>query len=91
MIEGENKVEEKTAFTGNLALLRVCAIILIVNVLNIIINMLFTLVRGGILSALWRTLTTSSLEDIIATAGLIFASGWDWIGSCINNRSVAIS
>ena len=32
---------EKTRFNGNLALLRVCAIALIVNVFNIIIKMLF--------------------------------------------------
>ena len=66
---------EKTRFNGNLALLRVCAIVLIVNVFNIIIKMLFIAWRGGLLASLWSALTTSSFEDFLATGGLLIASG----------------
>ena len=76
MNEGEIKVAEKTQFNGNLALLRVCAIVLIVNVFNIIIKMLLVAERGGVLASLWSALTTSSFEDIIAAIGLLFVSGW---------------
>lgn len=68
-------MDEKPAFNGNLALLRVCAIVLIVNVFNIIIKMLFIAWRGGLLASLWSALTTSSFEDFLATGGLLIASG----------------
>lgn len=74
MNEGENKVEEKPAFTGNLALLRVCAIMFIVIVFGYIANMLLV-GRGEVLVSLWSALTTSSFEDILATIGLFFTSG----------------
>lgn len=66
---------EKTRFNGNLALLRVCAIVLIVNVFNIIIKMLFVAWRGGLLASLWSALTTSSFEDLLGTVGLLIVSG----------------
>ena len=72
---GEHKVAEKTGFNGNLALLRVCAVILIANVLSMVSNMLFMVGRGGGLSALWETITASSFEDIIAMIGLLIVSG----------------
>ena len=55
MNEGEHKVAEKTGFNGNLALLRVCAIILIVNVLSMVTNMLLMVGQGGGLLALWES------------------------------------
>ena len=73
MCEGENKVEEKTQFTGNLALLRVCSIIFIISLLKIIASVLF-MGKGGVLVLLWSTLTTSSFEDILAMVGLLIAS-----------------
>ena len=75
MNEGEHKVAEKTGFNGNLALLRVCAIILIVNVLSMVTNMLLIVGQGGGLLALWESITTSSFEDIIAMIGLFVVSG----------------
>ena len=75
MNRGEHKVAEKPGFNGNLALLRVCAVMLIANVLSMVSNMLFMVGRGGGLSALWETITTSSFEDIIAMIGLFIVSG----------------
>lgn len=74
MNEGEIKVAEKSAFNGNLALLRVCAIMFIVIVFGYIANM-FLVGRGELLVSLWSALTTSSFEDILATIGLFFTSG----------------
>ena len=54
---------EKIQFTGNLALLRVCAIVFIVNLLNIVVNMSIIAARGGFFSSLWSALTNSSFED----------------------------
>ena len=75
MNEGEIKVAEKTQFNGNLALLRVCAIIFIISLLKIIASVLF-MGNGGVLALLWSTLTTLSFEDIIAAIGLLFVSNW---------------
>jgi hypothetical protein len=66
---------EKIQFNGNLALLRVCAIVFIVNLLNIVVNMSIMAVRGGVFNSLWSALTTSSFEDLLATVGLMIASG----------------
>jgi hypothetical protein len=66
---------EKIQFTGNLALLRVCAIVYIVNVLNFVFNMSFMAGHGGFFSSLWSALTNSSFEDLLATVGLLVASG----------------
>ncbi len=66
---------EKIQFTGNLALLRVCAIVYIVNVLNFAFNMSFMAGHGGFFSSLWSALTNSSFEDLLATVGLLIASG----------------
>ena len=75
MNEGKIKVAEKTQFNGNLALLRVCAIIFIISLLKIIASVLF-MGNGGVLALLWSTLTTLSFEDIIAAIGLLFVSIW---------------
>ena len=66
---------EKIQFNGNLALFRVCAIVYIVNVLNFVFNMSFMAGHGGFFSSLWRALTNSSFEDLLATVGLLIASG----------------
>ncbi|MBR6455000.1 MAG: hypothetical protein IKS97_10605 [Fibrobacter sp.] len=66
---------EKIQFTGNLALLRVCAIVYIVNVLNFVFNMSFMAGHGGFFSSLWSALTNSSFEDLLATVGLLIVSG----------------
>ena len=66
---------EKIQFNGNLALLRVCAIVYIVNVLNFVFNMSFMAGHGGFFSSLWSALTNSSFEDLLATVGLLVASG----------------
>ena len=75
MCEGENKMEEKSSFTGNLALLRVCAIVYIVNVLKFVFNMSFMAGHGGFFSSLWSALTNSSFEDLLSTIGLLIVSG----------------
>jgi hypothetical protein len=67
--------EKKVSFNGNLALLRVCAIIFIISLLKIIASVLF-MGNGGVLALLWSTLTTLSFEDIIAAIGLLFVSSW---------------
>ena len=66
---------EKNQFNGNLALFRVCAIVYIVNVLNFVFNMSFMAGHGGFFSSLWSALTNSSFEDLLATVGLLIASG----------------
>ena len=66
---------EKNQFNGNLALLRVCVIVYIVNVLNFVFNMSFMAGHGGFFSSLWSALTNSSFEDLLATVGLLIASG----------------
>ena len=66
---------EKNQFNGNLALLRVCVIVYIVNVLNFVFNMSFMAGHGGFFSSLWSALTNSSFEDLLATVGLLVASG----------------
>lgn len=66
---------EKIQFTGNLALLRVCAIVYIVNVLKFVFNMSFMAGHGGFFSSLWSALTNSSFEDLLATVGLLIVSG----------------
>ena len=65
----------KIQFNGNLALLRVCAIVYIVNVLNFVFNISFMAGHGGFFSSLWSALTNSSFEDLLATVGLLVASG----------------
>lgn len=59
----------------NLALLRVCAIVFIVNMLDFITNMLLLAGYAGELTSLWSALTNSSFEDLLATVGLFIASG----------------
>ena len=59
----------------NLALLRVCTIVFVVNILGFIISMLFMAVHAGELATLWNALTNSSFEDLLATVGLLIASG----------------
>ncbi|WP_405323211.1 hypothetical protein [Fibrobacter sp.] len=66
---------EKIQFNGNLALLRVCAVIFIVNILGFITNMLLLAGYSGELASIWSALTTSSFEDLLATVGLLIASG----------------
>ncbi len=59
----------------NLALLRVCAVIFIVNILGFITNMLLLAGHSGELASLWSALTNSSFEDLLGTGGLLIASG----------------
>lgn len=66
---------EKIQFNGNLALLRVCTIVFVVNILGFIISMLFMAVHAGELATLWNALTTSSFEDLLGMGGLLIASG----------------
>lgn len=76
MREGENKMEEKVGFNGNLALFRVCAITLIVNLVGLVAGLLFSVGQDRFfLASLWNALTTSSLDDFIGMAGLFIASG----------------
>jgi len=65
----------KIQFNGNLALLRVCAIVYIVNVLNFVFNISFMAGHGGFFSSLWSALTNSSFEDLLGTVGLLIISG----------------
>ena len=76
MREGENKMEEKSQFNGNLALFRVCAAILIVNMLSLVVSMFFLVGHGGAFS-LWHAFTSASFEDILSMVGLILASCLD--------------
>lgn len=66
---------EKIQFNGNLALFRVCAIVFIANLLNFVVNMCISAGHGGFFSSLWSALTNSSFEDLLATVGLLVASG----------------
>ncbi|WP_173473926.1 hypothetical protein [Fibrobacter succinogenes] len=66
---------EKFQFNGNQTLLRVCVIVFIVNLLNLVINMAVMAGRGGFFSSLWSALTTSSFEDLLGMGGLLIASG----------------
>ena len=66
MCEGENKVEEKTQFTGNLALLRVCAIIVIVSGLSKSLYLSWTLLMSEV--------NDDSLSWAYLPAGLIVAA-----------------
>ncbi|MBQ7080848.1 MAG: hypothetical protein IJM92_14595 [Fibrobacter sp.] len=66
---------EKIQFNGNQTLLRVCVIVFIVNLLNLVINMAVMAGRGGFFSSLWSALTTSSFEDLLGMGGLLIASG----------------
>ncbi|WP_290762621.1 hypothetical protein [Fibrobacter sp. UBA4297] len=66
---------EKNQFNGNLALLRVCVIVFIANLLNFVVNMCISAGHGGFFSSLWSALTNSSFEDLLATVGLLVASG----------------
>ncbi len=59
----------------NLALLRVCAIVFIVNLLNLVANLSVMAGHGGFFSSLWSALTNSSFDDLLATVGLLIASG----------------
>lgn len=75
MREGE-KVEGKIQFNGNLALFRVCAITLIVNLVGLVAGLLFSVGQDRFfLASLWNALTTSSLDDFLGMAGLFIASG----------------
>ena len=75
MCEGE-KVEGKIQFNGNLALFRVCAITLIVNLVGLVAGLLFSVGQDRFfLASLWNALTTSSLDDFIGMVGLFIASG----------------
>ena len=53
-------------FKGDLALLRVCAVIFIASVFNIIVGMLLSAVHEGLLVSLWSAFTTSSFEDLLS-------------------------
>ena len=53
---------EKIQFTGNLALLRVCAIVYIVNVLNFVFNISFMAGHGGFFSSLGAHLRIRHLK-----------------------------
>lgn len=69
-------MEEKVGFNGNLALFRVCAITLIVNLVGLVAGLLFSVGQDRFfLASLWNALTTSSLDDFIGMAGLFIASG----------------
>ena len=76
MCEGENKVEGKKAFNGNLALFRVCAITVIVHLCSVVFGLLFSVGQDGFfIDSLWNALTTSSFDDFLGMAGLFIASG----------------
>ena len=66
---------EKNQFNGNLALFRVCVIVFIANLMNFVVNMCISAGHGGFFSSLWSALTNSSFEDLLATVGLLVASG----------------
>lgn len=66
MCEAGNKVEEKTQFTGNLALLRVCAIIVIVSGLSKSLDLSWTLLMSEV--------NDDSLSWVYLPAGLIVAA-----------------
>ena len=66
---------EKNQFNGNLALFRVCVIVFIANLMNFVVNMCISAGHGGFFSSLWSALTNSSFEDLLATVGLLIASG----------------
>lgn len=69
-------MEGKIQFNGNLALFRVCAITLIVNLVGLVAGLLFSVGQDRFfLASLWKALTTSSLDDFIGMAGLFIASG----------------
>ena len=69
-------MEEKVGFNGNLALFRVCAITLIVNLVGLVAGLLFSVgLDRFFLASLWNALTTSSLDDFIGMVGLFIASG----------------
>ena len=69
-------MEEKVVFNGNLALFRVCAITLIVNLVGLVAGLLFSVGQDRFfLASLWNALTTSSLDDFLGMAGLFIASG----------------
>ena len=59
----------------NLALLRVCIIVFMLNLLNFVFSMSVMAGRGGFFSSLWNALTNSSFEDLLGTVGLLIASG----------------
>ena len=69
-------MEGKIQFNGNLALFRVCAITLIVNLVGLVAGLLFSVGQDRFfLASLWNALTTSSLADSLGMAGLFIASG----------------
>ena len=69
-------MEGKIHFNGNLALFRVCAITLIVNLVGLVAGLLFSVGQDRFfLASLWNALTTSSLDDFLGMAGLFIASG----------------
>lgn len=69
-------MEGKIQFNGNLALFRVCAITLIVNLVGLVAGLLFSVGQDRFfLASLWNALTTSSLDDFLGMAGLFIASG----------------
>ena len=69
-------MEGKIQFNGNLALFRVCAITLIVNLVGLVAGLLFSVGQDRFfLASLWNALTTSSLDDFIGMVGLFIASG----------------
>ena len=69
-------MEGKIHFNGNLALFRVCAITLIVNLVGLVAGLLFSVGQDRFfLASLWNALTTSSLDEFLGMAGLFIASG----------------
>ena len=73
MSEGENKVEEKTQFTGNLALLRVCAIIVIVSGLSKSLDLSWTLLMSEVNddSLSWEYLPAGLIVVVLGVISLV--------------------
>lgn len=73
MCEGENKVEEKTQFTGNLALLRVCAIIVIVSGLSKSLDLSWTLLMSEVNddSLSWAYLPAGLIVVVLGVISLV--------------------
>ena len=73
MSEGENKVEEKTQFTGNLALLRVCAIIVIVSGLSKSLDLSWTMLMSEVNddSLSWAYLPAGLIVVVLGVISLV--------------------
>ena len=73
MCEAGNKVEEKTQFTGNLALLRVCAIIVIVSGLSKSLDLSWTLLMSEVNddSLSWAYLPAGLIVVVLGVISLV--------------------